>query len=70
MTELLLRLMGLMLKMRGFIVQCSAKTRVMNPQYSIVSPTIGLKRAQNSEKQYKKWSIKAVFALTWEETNA
>ena len=33
-----------------FRVIC-VKTRVMNPQDSVIPPQIGLKRAQNSEKQ-------------------
>ena len=41
----------------------SVKPRVMTPQSSVNFPKIDLKTAQNSRKQYKKWVLRAVFAL-------
>ena len=41
----------------------SAKPRVMTPQNSVNFPKTHLKRAKNSEKHYKKWVLRAVFAL-------
>ena len=41
----------------------SVKPRVMTPQSSVNFPKIDLKTAQNSRKQYKKWVMRAVFAV-------
>ena len=41
----------------------SVKPRVMTPQSSVNFPKTHLKTASNSEKQYKKRVMRAVFAL-------
>ena len=45
------------------MVALSVKPRVMTPQNSVNFPKTHLKTALNSGKQYKKWVLRAVFAL-------
>ena len=44
----------------------SAKPRVMTPQSSVNFPKIDLKSPFKVQKQYKKWVMRAGFALLWD----